>query len=264
MITHIIIHHTGGTESDKYASTQHHTVETIDRWHKLRWPGFISSLGYYVGYHYVIEADGTVTQTRKDTEEGAHTLGMNRSSIGICLTGNFTRGSKDMITDAQRASLVPLLTDLLKKHKLPIASVVHHRKFASYKDCAGNKYPDSYFQNLLENDDQIVALQQEMIRLMGIVERLMRALIAKLTAARATTLGAVSNRSSLREHKDMKGYSLTTGGIVVAVLGLILSEVLTEGCATEVANVLATLPGAVMAWIGRYRKGDITPLGFKR
>ncbi|MBZ4369940.1 N-acetylmuramoyl-L-alanine amidase, partial [Mycobacterium tuberculosis] len=60
----------------------------IDLWHKER--GFpVSSLGFYVGYHYVIEKSGNLLTARRESEIGAHTIGQNESSIGICLVGNF-------------------------------------------------------------------------------------------------------------------------------------------------------------------------------
>jgi hypothetical protein len=77
----IIIHHTASAR-DKT------TIAQINAWHQARWPDFKSSLGYFVGYHLVITGDGTVTQTRKDTEMGAHTI-PNNDKLGICLTGNF-------------------------------------------------------------------------------------------------------------------------------------------------------------------------------
>jgi hypothetical protein len=86
--TKIITHHS--------AYGAGHTVEDVDRWHKDRWAGFASNVHknangefYHVGYHFVIEKDGTVTQTRAISEEGAHCLGQNTTSLGVCFLGNF-------------------------------------------------------------------------------------------------------------------------------------------------------------------------------
>lgn len=76
----IVIHHSA-TDKDKT------TLKSIDNSHKKRW-GAISSLGYYVGYHFVIDGNGEITQTRGFKERGIHTVGMNKS-IGICVIGNF-------------------------------------------------------------------------------------------------------------------------------------------------------------------------------
>ena len=82
-IDYIIIHHTA-TDRDRT------TFEAIDNNHKNRWNGKTKSqLGYYCGYTYLIEGNGKVWQARNDIEEGAHTRGHNRRTIGIGLTGNF-------------------------------------------------------------------------------------------------------------------------------------------------------------------------------
>ena len=62
-----------------------------------------------------------------------------------------------------------------------------------------------------------------------------------------------------------KGYSLTISGILASIaLPLLVSVGLSEGCASELWAVLAPIPGAIIAYIGRYRQGDITPLGAKK
>jgi len=67
----------------------------------------------------------------------------------------------------------------------------------------------------------------------------------------------------------MKGYSLTFGGIFVMIaLPLLVQFGFSEGCSNELVTklepILSMIPGAIMALIGRYRKGDITLAGFKK
>mgnify|MGYP001559835005 CR=1 FL=1 len=94
----IIIHHTAN-------ETQEPQLKLTDNYHKQE--GFPkSSLGYYVGYTYFVERDGTTTQTRIDTEEQAHTKEFNFNSIGICLAGNF---DKEQPTTTQRHKLRELI-----------------------------------------------------------------------------------------------------------------------------------------------------------
>lgn len=106
---YIIIHHSAGGG----------TVADINNWHKQR--GFPKSeLGYYVGYHYVIEKNGITIQTRLNDEIGCHTIGHNHN-IGICLIGNF---------EAERPTLEQynslwLLLDYLNK------DVYVHQDFAA-------------------------------------------------------------------------------------------------------------------------------------
>jgi len=76
------------------------TAAEIDDWHRGRgWKR--------IGYHYVIEEDGSVRTGRKISEVGAHVQGKNRNSIGICLTG--VRG----FNKEQMQSLVILCNGLI-------------------------------------------------------------------------------------------------------------------------------------------------------
>lgn len=44
-----------------------------------------------IGYHFVIERNGTIIQANPLTAISNHTAGQNSRSIGICLSGDFTR-----------------------------------------------------------------------------------------------------------------------------------------------------------------------------
>jgi N-acetylmuramoyl-L-alanine amidase len=57
----------------------------------------------HIGYHYVIEVDGTIRPGRGIEEVGAHVQGSNSKSIGICLIGT------DKFTDAQWTALRTLV-----------------------------------------------------------------------------------------------------------------------------------------------------------
>jgi len=60
-------------------------------------------------------------------------------------------------------------------------------------------------------------------------------------------------------------YSVTIIGIVVMVAGTFLMDLgFSEGCTGEITAKIPLLVGAIGAWYGRYRQGDITPLGFKK
>jgi hypothetical protein len=156
--TVIITHHCGGTDAAPLADSSFATVNDIDAWHKARWPEFYSSLGYWVGYHYVIEKDGKVTQTRKHNEEGAHCIGMNRKSIGVCFAGNF---DLTLPSEAQMKAWYTLYTELLQQY--PNIPTYPHRKYAS-KSCHGRRLTDNHFATqyqiftLLQRIDQLKAL----------------------------------------------------------------------------------------------------------
>ena len=103
---------------------QHFTVEDIDRWHKQR--GFNK-----IGYHFVIYLDGSVHKGRDIAEIGAHCIGQNANSIGICYIGGLDANGKpkDTRTDAQKNALKKLVNDLLVKY--PSATVHGHNEFAN-------------------------------------------------------------------------------------------------------------------------------------
>lgn len=141
----IIVHH--------FASLSKYTAQDCDSWHKVRWPGFTSKVFkndngefYHVGYHFVIESSGKVVQCRELTEEGAHCIGQNTSSIGIALAGNF---DIDLPTKAQEKSFRKLVKELLPKLPGVTAyNIYPHRKYAN-KSCYGSRLSDTYFTQLM-------------------------------------------------------------------------------------------------------------------
>ncbi|MBB4036997.1 N-acetylmuramoyl-L-alanine amidase [Dysgonomonas hofstadii] len=117
-IDKIIIHCSATKEG------QHFTVEDIDRWHRER--GFAK-----IGYHHVIYLDGSVHKGRDESLLGAHCLGHNATSIGICYIGGLDVDGKpkDTRTEAQRASLKKLVGEL--KVRYPKATIHGHNEFAA-------------------------------------------------------------------------------------------------------------------------------------
>ena len=92
----------------------------IDQWHKDRgWNG--------IGYHYVIRRDGKVEDGRPIEKVGAHCLGRNTGSIGICLVGRVSFALD------QFKALRELVFDLAKKYDAK--TVAGHRDFDPHKTC---------------------------------------------------------------------------------------------------------------------------------
>jgi len=135
---YLIVHHTGGTDLDPLADTSQHTFEIVDAYHK--------SLGWgKIGYHYFIDKAGNLTQGRKDGEEGAHTIGYNTQSLGICLAGNF---DVTLPTQQQINTLTKLLNDKVKQYSIPVEKIVPHRCFSS-KTCYGKLLADDWARKLI-------------------------------------------------------------------------------------------------------------------
>lgn len=103
---------------------QNFKAKDIDAWHNQR--GFKG-----IGYHYVIDLDGTVETGRPEDEIGAHCLNHNARSIGICYIGGLdtTGKAKDTRTPQQKTALVKLVADL--KLKYPNTTVHGHNEFAN-------------------------------------------------------------------------------------------------------------------------------------
>jgi N-acetyl-anhydromuramyl-L-alanine amidase AmpD len=82
-----------------------HMFERSQRWRSLVRPQFA-----HLGYHYVIDCDGTREAGRDEQEIGAHVANHNADSLGICL------GGTDAFTRAQWADLAQLVPALLAKY----------------------------------------------------------------------------------------------------------------------------------------------------
>ena len=127
--------------------------ELIDEWHRER--GFASC-----GYHYVIlngrrrandsdaHLDGIVQEGRHHDECGAHTIGYNSRSLGICLIGLVD------YTPAQRRALHSLLVELCTRYSIDPERVLGHRETPSGarqgKSCPTNLDMDQLRSDLVD------------------------------------------------------------------------------------------------------------------
>lgn len=158
---YIIVHHTGGSETDPLADTSHHTFEIVKQYHL--------SLGWEdIGYHWFIEKDGGVREGRDEDYHGAHTKGMNTRSIGICLAGNF---DLTLPTKAQAGSLTGLLIALTEKYNIPMENILPHRHFAN-KTCYGRRLADDWAENLIVTNSQKGAILDLLEEIKILVEKL--------------------------------------------------------------------------------------------
>ena len=90
----------------------------------------------FTGYHYYVTRDGTTYQTRHEQLVGAHAVGFNSHSLGVCYEGGYDeRGeATDTRTKAQKTALLKLLRRLKKAH--PDAHILGHRDLPNvHKDC---------------------------------------------------------------------------------------------------------------------------------
>ena len=132
--------------------------QVVNEYHRQKF-GMKSSLGYWVGYQYFIEKNGLLFQARADNEEGAHTIGHNKDSIGICLAGNF---DLELPTEAQKQTLKNFLKRKMQEYNIPLQNVVPHRLFAN-KTCYGYKLSDDWARNLASDINVQLSLLQKML-----------------------------------------------------------------------------------------------------
>ena len=124
-IDRIIVHCTATPEG------RHVTVADIDAMHRAKkWNG--------IGYHWLIYLDGSIHPGRPESMIGAHCVGYNKHSIGVCYVGGTEKNNinvgKDTRTPEQKVALAKLLADLHQRY--PHATLHGHREFAN-KDCPG-------------------------------------------------------------------------------------------------------------------------------
>jgi hypothetical protein len=94
-ISDVVIHHSAG----------HGTPESYAKYHISKgWPG--------IGYHYVIDLDGTVYYCNDIDKVTYHCQGHNTKSIGICMIGNYEVDNLDLSIDRNLYSLHELLQSL--------------------------------------------------------------------------------------------------------------------------------------------------------
>lgn len=107
------------------------SVEDIRQWHVQR--GFND-----IGYHYVVYRDGSVHVGRALRFVGAHCLGHNAHSVGICYIGGVEARSlkpKDTRTNEQKVALRKLIDEL--RLRFPKARVLGHRDTSPDKNGNG-------------------------------------------------------------------------------------------------------------------------------
>jgi len=166
-----ILHHQAGNSNFASVNKDHRNNPKI-------WLGHYSALGFAIGYHYWIGKLGEIHQGRLDTEEGAHCIGMNLRSIGICLQGNFSKEG-EYPTEAQKTALKGLLMELMRKHSISASHIVPHRHF-NRTECYGKNLKNDWAQQLVavelqkSDDKEEVKLLKKKI---SIVEQMIRVLI---------------------------------------------------------------------------------------
>lgn len=119
---YIALHHAEATRC---------SAQDIHSWHLANgWSG--------IGYHFFVRKDGSVYRGRPIWAVGAHVLGMNGCSVGICAEGDYHSRDKSM-PEVQKRAIMELI-EYIKKNHYPNAKVVGHCEIGD-SNCPGQYYP---------------------------------------------------------------------------------------------------------------------------
>jgi len=123
-------------------------VEEVRRWH-------VDERGWSdIGYHFMIDRDGTVEDGRPVSRAGAHVRGHNANSIGVCLFGGHgaaaTDDFYDHFTPEQDAALRELIDTLVGKYGT--LQISGHNEYSA-KGCPGFQVGDWLEDGPIHHDD---------------------------------------------------------------------------------------------------------------
>jgi N-acetyl-anhydromuramyl-L-alanine amidase AmpD len=141
-IRYLVIHHSAIPASVKPSKIAAYHVKRLD------WPG--------IGYHYLVDEDGTIYQGNTIEKVSYHAARMNPSSVGICFMGSFM---KEPPPQAQIQAGAHLVAWLMGQLQIGLGNVKGHREFMQTA-CPGNEWiKGAKWKELLHQE--VVRLQQE-------------------------------------------------------------------------------------------------------
>ena len=135
-LTEIIVHCTATRPAWMPSATPAQRAAEVRRWH-------MQDRGWRdIGYHFLIDRDGTFVTGRPIEQTGAHTQGRNTGTIGVALFGGHGSSADDKFADnftpAQDRALRGLIDRLRAQHGFLALS--GHNQWAA-KACPGFNVP---------------------------------------------------------------------------------------------------------------------------
>ena len=126
-VRRITVHHDGMPPVDLRSSAEVASrIDMIRQSHQRRGWGDI-------GYHYIVDASGTVWEGRPLSWQGAHVANQNPGNLGVLVLGNFQAQTP---TGAQLSALDRFIASRLEAYRLGVSSVVTHQELAP-TECPG-------------------------------------------------------------------------------------------------------------------------------
>jgi len=140
MVPDILVIHHSLTEDSNTVSWN-----AIRRYHTetLGW----SDIGYHFGIEYIRD-HYEILMGRMPNVKGAHCLGHNNNSIGICFVGCFDTHAP---SQTQLYAGARLATWICKVYHIPVSNIVGHRDLiGGSKTCPGKAFDLDLFRSLVE------------------------------------------------------------------------------------------------------------------
>jgi len=131
-VREIILHCSATRPAWMHNRSFHEQVAEIRRWH-------VAEKGWRdIGYHHLIGRGGERAAGRPETTVGAHVVGRNSGTIGICLIGGHGSSEHDQFEDhftpAQERALLDLIAEI--EGRTAIDLITGHNQYAA-KACPG-------------------------------------------------------------------------------------------------------------------------------
>lgn len=130
-VNEIIVHCTATRPEWWAGRSTNQKVAEVRKWHLDRgWSD--------IGYHYLIDRNGTVAEGRPVERQGAHVKGRNKGTIGIALFGGHGSSEDDSFADHFTPEQDDALRELLDSlsERFDVSKVSGHNEYAA-KACPG-------------------------------------------------------------------------------------------------------------------------------
>lgn len=219
-LTHIAVHHSGGTATSGIASTIHSTPDQINDFHKGRFnlpSKYIAGQwgGYNFGYSPITRK---FHQFRALGEETAAQKGWNFNTISICIFGNYSKLpgmqlSVDKMTEQTEKDIATFIHNLIHNHfvgtdkvviapntkfDLSLDRVRPHRWYANGgTECYGTYLTDDWLRTILAKY-KVVPLLPDPVERTKLVQKILKLkMLIKDLIERKTALKVAGMVSSL-------------------------------------------------------------------
>jgi len=194
-INEIIIHATATPPNWRSRSTTSSKVAEVRRWH-VRDRGWSD-----IGYHYLIDRDGTVAKGRPIERVGAHVKGHNHGTIGIALFGGAGGTENDRFEDHYTPEQGRALRNLMASLQSQYPTI---SKYSGHNQYAAKACPCFNVPRWMKGKGPRTSLAQS----------------TTMQAAGFTSLAGVTGVGTAVSQLDQTAQYIVIGTAVVAAAGL--------------------------------------------